>query len=108
MFAIDHAATALLIKRRYPSVAMTPLLLSVRPHADESGHSRSRHSDHAAYGEGHQRISKRRKSVGNAHSQLVRSGEPTMEAEFWFFMARDPNYFFFEVQQRSDIRPLPR
>jgi len=30
MFAIDHAATALLIKRRYPSVAMTPLLLSVQ------------------------------------------------------------------------------
>jgi hypothetical protein len=30
MFAIDHAATALLIKRRYPSVAMTSLLLSVQ------------------------------------------------------------------------------
>ncbi len=30
MFAIDHAATALLIKRRFPSVAMTPLLLSVQ------------------------------------------------------------------------------
>jgi catechol 2,3-dioxygenase-like lactoylglutathione lyase family enzyme len=36
------------------------------------------------------------------------SGEPTMEAGFWFFMGRDPNYFFFEVQQRSDITPLPR
>jgi hypothetical protein len=30
MFAIDHAATALLIKRRYPSVSMTPLLVSVQ------------------------------------------------------------------------------
>jgi hypothetical protein len=30
MFAVDHAATALLIKRRYPSVPMTPLLLSVQ------------------------------------------------------------------------------
>jgi hypothetical protein len=30
MFAIDHAATALLIKRRYPSVPMTPILLSVQ------------------------------------------------------------------------------
>lgn len=30
MFAIDHAATALLVKRRYPSVPMTPLLISVQ------------------------------------------------------------------------------
>ena len=30
MFAIDHAATALLVKRRYPSVPMWPLLLSVQ------------------------------------------------------------------------------
>jgi hypothetical protein len=30
MFAVDHAATALLIKRRYPSVSMAPLLLSVQ------------------------------------------------------------------------------
>ena len=30
MFAIDHAATALLVKRRYPSVSMWPLLLSVQ------------------------------------------------------------------------------
>jgi hypothetical protein len=30
MFAIDHAATALLLKRRFPSVAMVPLLLSVQ------------------------------------------------------------------------------
>jgi hypothetical protein len=30
MFAIDHAATALLIKRRYPSVSMLPLLVSVQ------------------------------------------------------------------------------
>jgi hypothetical protein len=30
MFAVDHAATALLIKRRYPAVTMTPLLLSVQ------------------------------------------------------------------------------
>ena len=30
MFAIDHAATALLLKRRYPSVSMIPLLLSVQ------------------------------------------------------------------------------
>lgn len=30
MFAIDHAATTLLIKRRYPSVPMVPLLVSVQ------------------------------------------------------------------------------
>src|SRR6476646_8815096 len=30
MFAIDHAATALLIKHRYPSVPMAPLLVSVQ------------------------------------------------------------------------------
>ena len=30
MFAVDHAATALLVKRRYPSVPMLPLLLSVQ------------------------------------------------------------------------------
>jgi membrane-bound metal-dependent hydrolase YbcI (DUF457 family) len=30
MFAIDHAATALLVKRRYPSVGMAPLLVSVQ------------------------------------------------------------------------------
>src|SRR6266705_5126039 len=30
MFAIDHAATALLVKRRFPSAPMTPLLLSVQ------------------------------------------------------------------------------
>ncbi|HEY5944005.1 MAG TPA: hypothetical protein VIV40_00865 [Kofleriaceae bacterium] len=30
MFAVDHAATALLLKRRYPSVAMVPLLVSVQ------------------------------------------------------------------------------
>jgi len=30
MFAVDHAATALLLKRRYPSVPMLPLLLSVQ------------------------------------------------------------------------------
>jgi membrane-bound metal-dependent hydrolase YbcI (DUF457 family) len=30
MFAVDHAATALLLKRRYPSVPMVPLLLSVQ------------------------------------------------------------------------------
>lgn len=30
MFAIDHAATALVIKRRYPSAPMAPLLLSVQ------------------------------------------------------------------------------
>ncbi len=30
MFAIDHAATALLIKRRFPSVPIAPLLVSVR------------------------------------------------------------------------------
>jgi len=30
MFAIDHAATALLIKRRYPSVSLAPLLVSVQ------------------------------------------------------------------------------
>ena len=30
MFAIDHAATALLVKRRFPSVPMAPLLISVQ------------------------------------------------------------------------------
>lgn len=30
MFAVDHAATALIIKRRFPSVSMTPLLVSVQ------------------------------------------------------------------------------
>lgn len=30
MFAIDHAATALLVKRRFPSAPMVPLLLSVQ------------------------------------------------------------------------------
>ena len=30
MFAVDHAATALLIKRRFPSVSITPLLVSVQ------------------------------------------------------------------------------
>jgi len=30
MFAIDHAATALLIKRRYPAVSMVPILISVQ------------------------------------------------------------------------------
>ena len=30
MFAVDHAATALLIKRRFPSVPLTPILLSVQ------------------------------------------------------------------------------
>ncbi len=30
MFAVDHAATALLIKRRFPSVPLAPLLLSVQ------------------------------------------------------------------------------
>jgi hypothetical protein len=30
MFAVDHAATALLIKRRFPSVKLTPMLLSVQ------------------------------------------------------------------------------
>src|SRR5436190_6335516 len=30
MFAVDHAATALLIKRRFPAVSMPPLLLSVQ------------------------------------------------------------------------------
>src|SRR5512147_1658025 len=30
MFAVDHSATALLIKRRFPSVPMTALLVSVQ------------------------------------------------------------------------------
>jgi membrane-bound metal-dependent hydrolase YbcI (DUF457 family) len=30
MFAVDHSATALLIKRRFPAVSMTPLLVSVQ------------------------------------------------------------------------------
>lgn len=30
MFAIDHAATVLLVKRRYPAVPLTPLLIAVQ------------------------------------------------------------------------------
>ena len=30
MFAIDHAATALLVKRRYPTVPIAPLLVAVQ------------------------------------------------------------------------------
>lgn len=30
MFAVDHSATALVIKRRFPSVPMTPVLISVQ------------------------------------------------------------------------------
>lgn len=30
MFAVDHAATALLIKRRYPSVSLAPMLIAVQ------------------------------------------------------------------------------
>ena len=30
MFAVDHAATALLLKRRYPTVSIVPLLLAVQ------------------------------------------------------------------------------
>jgi hypothetical protein len=30
MFAVDHAATALLVKRRYPSAPLTPVLISVQ------------------------------------------------------------------------------
>ena len=30
MFAVDHAATALLVKRRYPSVPIVPILISVQ------------------------------------------------------------------------------
>ena len=30
MFAIDHAATALLVKRRFPSVPLAPILISVQ------------------------------------------------------------------------------
>lgn len=30
MFAVDHAATALLLKRRYPSLSIVPLLLAVQ------------------------------------------------------------------------------
>jgi hypothetical protein len=30
MFAVDHAATALLVKRRYPSVPMPPVLIAVQ------------------------------------------------------------------------------
>ena len=30
MFAVDHAATALLLKRRYPTVPMAPILVSVQ------------------------------------------------------------------------------
>jgi hypothetical protein len=37
MFAINHAATALLLKRRYPSVSMVPL---VGVFASAPGHHR--------------------------------------------------------------------
>jgi hypothetical protein len=30
VFAINHAATALLLKRRYPELGLAPLLLSVQ------------------------------------------------------------------------------
>jgi len=30
MFAVDHAATALLLKRRYPTVSLGPVLISVQ------------------------------------------------------------------------------
>jgi len=30
MFAVDHAATALLVKRRFPSVSIVPILISVQ------------------------------------------------------------------------------
>ena len=30
MFAVDHAATALVLKRRFPSVSLTPILVSVQ------------------------------------------------------------------------------
>ena len=30
MFAVDHSATALLVKRRYPSVSLAPLLILVQ------------------------------------------------------------------------------
>src|SRR6476660_4411517 len=30
MFAVDHAATALLLKRRYPTVPLAPILVSVQ------------------------------------------------------------------------------
>ena len=30
MFAVDHAATALLLRRRYPSLPMVPLLIAVQ------------------------------------------------------------------------------
>jgi len=30
MFAVDHASTALLVKRRYPSVSLAPILVSVQ------------------------------------------------------------------------------
>ena len=30
MFAVDHAATALLLKRRLPSVPLAPILVSVQ------------------------------------------------------------------------------
>src|SRR5438045_4919716 len=30
MFAVDHAATALLVKRRYPAAPLVPILISVQ------------------------------------------------------------------------------
>jgi predicted enzyme related to lactoylglutathione lyase len=31
------------------------------------------------------------------------SGEPTIQIAFWFFMGRDPNNFFFQLQQPAQI-----
>ena len=33
------------------------------------------------------------------------SGEPTIQIAFWFFMGRDPNNFFFQMQQPAQLRP---
>jgi len=36
------------------------------------------------------------------------SGETTIQANWWYFMGRDPNYFFFQVQQPAQIPRPPQ
>jgi len=46
------------------------------------------------------------KSVRTAGMPIVNwSGEPTIQIAFWFFMGRDPNNFFFQMQQPAQLRP---
>jgi catechol 2,3-dioxygenase-like lactoylglutathione lyase family enzyme len=46
------------------------------------------------------------KGVRTAGMPIVNwSGEPTIQIAFWFFMGRDPNNFFFQMQQPAQLRP---